>query len=119
MRHYGIETLGRNVLHNVRCAEYLASLIEEQEQLEMVAAPQLSILCFRFRPAGLDDAAVDRLNVEIRDRIQLEGEYLMSPTRVRERPVLRLCIINHATRAEHVEGLLDSVMRIGNSLLDG
>jgi glutamate/tyrosine decarboxylase-like PLP-dependent enzyme len=118
MRHYGIETLGRNVLHNVRCAEYLAGLIEQHEQLELIAAPQLSILCFRFGPAGLDDDAVDRLNVEIRDRVQLEGEYLMSPTRVRARPVLRLCIMNHATRAEHVEGLLESVLRIGRSLLD-
>jgi len=118
MRHYGIETLGRNVLHNARCAEYLAGLIEQHEQLELVAAPQLSILCFRFRPAGLDDGEVDRVNSEIRDRVQLEGEYLMSPTRVHDRPVLRLCIMNHATRAEHVEGLLDSVLRIGNSLLD-
>lgn len=117
MRHYGIETLGRNALHNVRCAEYLAALIERQEQLELVAAPQLSILCFRFRPAGIEDDEVDRINTEIRDRVQLEGEYLMSPTRVRDRPVLRLCIMNHATRAEHVEGLLDSVLRIGRALL--
>ena len=118
MRHYGIERLGRNALHNVRCAEYLAALIAEHPQLELVVAPQLSIFCFRFRPAGLDDDEIDRLNTEIRDRVHLEGDFLMSPTRVRGRPVLRVCIVNHATRAEHVEGLLDSVVRIGRSLLE-
>ena len=40
----------------------------------------------------------------------------MSPTRVRDRPVLRVCIMNHATRAEHIEGLLASVLRIGREL---
>jgi len=117
MRHYGIDRLGRNVLHNVQCAEYLADLVRAQRDLELVAAPQLSILCFRFRPPGMDDTEVDRLNAEIRDRIQLQGDYLISPTQVNGRVVLRVCIINHATRAEHVEGLLDSILRIGRQLL--
>ena len=118
MRHYGVDRLGRNVLHNVRCAEYLAELVRNHDQLELVAAPQLSILCFRFRPREFAEAEIDRINSEIRDRIQLEGDYLISPTQVNGRPVLRVCIINHATRAEHVEGLFESVLRIGRSLLD-
>ena len=116
LRHYGIDRLGRNVRHNVACAEYLADLVRAEADLELVAAPQLSILCFRFRPSGLGADEVDALNREIRDRIQLEGEYLMSATRVDGRPVLRVCIINHATRASHVEGLLDSVLRIGRGI---
>jgi glutamate/tyrosine decarboxylase-like PLP-dependent enzyme len=119
MRHYGIDRLGRNALHNVRCAEYLAELVRAEADLELVAAPQLSILCFRYRPAGLEDAEVDRINTEIRDRIQLQGDYLISPTLVNGRPVLRLCIINHATRVEHVEGLLASVIGIGRDLAAG
>ncbi len=116
LRHYGIPRLGRNVLHNVECAEYLAALVEAEEELELVVAPQLSILCFRFMPRHGDAAEIDRINREIRDRIQLEGEYLISPTEVHGRPVLRVCIMNHATRAAQVEGLLDSVLRIGRSL---
>jgi glutamate/tyrosine decarboxylase-like PLP-dependent enzyme len=116
MRCYGIDRLGRNALHNVECAEYLAGLVEQQDELELVAAPQLSILCFRFVAEGLANDDIDQINNQIRDQIQLEGNYLMSPTQVRGRPVLRVCIINHATRAEHVEGLLDSVLRIGRSL---
>jgi len=117
MRCYGIEKLGRNALHNVQCAEYLADLIEHQSELELIAAPQLSILCFRFLAADCSNAEIDRINSAIRDQIQLEGEYLMSPTQVRGRPALRVCIMNHATRAEHIEGLLASVLRIGRSLI--
>ena len=117
MRHYGLDRLGRNALHNVECAEYLAAQIRAEQDLELITAPQLSILCFRFRPEGLDDDLVDRLNTTIRDRIQLEGDYLISPTQVNNRPALRVCIINHATRAEHVEGLLASILRIGRELV--
>lgn len=116
LRCYGLDKLGRNALHNVHCAEYLAELIREQDDLELIAAPQLSILCFRFRPPGRGDDEIDALNSTIRERVQLEGEYLMSPTRVHGRPVLRVCIINHATRAAHVEGLIGSVLRIARSL---
>ena len=117
MRHYGLERLGRNALHNVQCAEYLAERVRAEKDMELVAAPQLSILCFRFHPAGLEGDAVDRLNTAIRDRIQLEGDYLISPTLVNDRPVLRACIINHATRAEQVDGLFDSILRIGRELV--
>jgi aromatic-L-amino-acid decarboxylase len=119
MRHYGLDRLGRNALHNVQCAEYLAERVRAEQDLELVAAPQLSILCFRMRPTGLEDDAVDRLNSAIRDRIELEGEYLISPTLVNGRPVLRLCIINHATRAEHLDGLYDRILHIGRQLAAG
>lgn len=113
MRHYGIQCLARNVLNNVRCAEYLADLIDQEGELELVVAPQLSILCFRFLKSGLTDDQVDQINSKIRDQVEREGDYLMSPTEVNGRPVLRVCIVNHATRAKHVEGLMRSVLRIG------
>ena len=115
-RHYGFERLGRNALHNVQCAEYLAALIEREENLELVTAPQLSILNYRFVKSGMSDIETDKLNSAIRQQIQSEGNYLMSATQVNGRPVLRVSIINHATRAEHIEGLVASVLRIGRSL---
>jgi len=117
MRCYGIEKLGRNALHNVQCAEYLADLVRQQNELELVVAPQLSILCFRFQPENSNNDEVDQINSAIRDQIQLEGDFLMSATQVHGRPVLRVCVMNHATRAEHIEGLIASVLRIGRSLV--
>ncbi|MEM7257896.1 MAG: aminotransferase class V-fold PLP-dependent enzyme, partial [Pseudomonadota bacterium] len=58
-RCYGRPALGRNVLHNVECAEYLARKVEQETDLEMISPPQLSITCFRFNPGSLDDSQVD------------------------------------------------------------
>ena len=116
-RHYGFERLGRNVLHNVECARYLARLVRYHDGLAMVTEPELSIMTFRFDPAGIGrnmtESEVDELNRRIRQSIEDEGEFLMSPTTVHGRPVLRTCIINPATRAGHIEGLVDRTIALG------
>ncbi|MEM7563235.1 MAG: aminotransferase class V-fold PLP-dependent enzyme, partial [Pseudomonadota bacterium] len=116
-RCYGLATLGRNVLHNVECAEYLAQQIEQESDLEILSSPQLSIICFRFNPGGLDDSKIDQLNQQIRDQIELDGEYLISPTTLRGRTVLRVCVMNHASRVEHIDGFLSEIIRLGRSLV--
>ncbi len=117
LRHYGAERLGRNVLHNVECACYLAELVAEHAELELVSAPQLSVCCFRYAPPALrwDSTSIDRINAQIRDRLEAEGDFYLSRTHLDDRPVLRVCIVSHTTRAEHVETLLDAVLRIGRA----
>lgn len=118
LRHYGIERLGRNVLYNAQCARYLAELVEAEPELQLVSTSLLSICCFRFVPFGGADKPdrIDALNVATRDRLEREGDFLLSPTSVQGRPVLRACIVNHATHAEHIESLVDDVLRIGRDV---
>ena len=115
-RHYGFQRLGRNVLHNVQCARYLADLVQYHDALELVTDPALSIVTFRFNPAGIgkpmSEAEVDTLNSVIRLAIEQEGEFLMSPTTVNGRSVLRACIINPASRASHIEGLVNRILEL-------
>ncbi len=117
LRHYGADRLGRNVLHNYKCAQYLSRLVQAEAELELVAAPQLSICCFRFAPPSLSERRIDEINRRIRQLIEDEGDFLMSPTDVHARPVLRVCIVNHATRAKHIEGLIKRVLAIGQKLV--
>ena len=116
-RHYGQERLGRNVLHNVQCARYLAELVETDPDFELVAAPQLSICNFRYAPEGLKEPQIDALNSEIRGRVERKSNFLMSETHVNGRPVLRLCIINPATRAHHIDGLFAEIKQFGVEIL--
>jgi glutamate/tyrosine decarboxylase-like PLP-dependent enzyme len=116
LSHFGVDRIGRNVLHNVRCAEHLALLVERHPDLELAAPVELSIACFRFAPQALaarGDGAVDRVNAAIRDALERQGDFYLSPTELGGRPVLRVCIVNDATRAAHVERLLAEVVRLG------
>ncbi len=117
-RYYGAELLGRNVLHNHECAVYLARLVDQAPDMELICEPDLSICCFRYNPPELqsDATGVDRINARIRDRLQEEGDFFLSATTIQGRAVLRVCIVSHTTRARHIEQLMQTVRRFGRSL---
>jgi glutamate/tyrosine decarboxylase-like PLP-dependent enzyme len=118
-RYYGSELLGRNVQHNHDCAAYLARLVQEADDFDLINEPDLSICCFRYAPPELsgDPSSVDKLNSHIRAKLQEEGNFYLSPTDVLGRPALRVCICSHTTRAEHMEGLVESVRNLGRDRL--
>lgn len=63
-----------------------------------------------------DDHRIDVLNDRIVKRIQEEGTFMLSSTRLHGRYVIRLCPLNHRTTAADVVDLLDEVVRIGGEL---
>jgi len=115
LRRYGMERIGRNVFYNVECARYLAQLVEAHPDLELVRSPSLSICCFRYVSSATDlkSWAQDKINHGIRERLQREGEFYLSPTVVDGHEVLRVCIVNPATTAARIDALVEAVLRIG------
>ena len=82
-----------------------------------MSEPQLSICCFRYRPAGWeDDERLDELNAAILAELRREGRSLPSSTRVHDRYAIRACFINPRNDREHVDGLVDDVLAIGRRL---
>lgn len=117
LMHYGADRLGRNVLHHVQLATYLAAHVQDHPDLELIEDPELSICCFRYSPAGVATKRVDEINAALRKKLIAGGDFYMSDTTVDDRPVLRVCIVSPATRAEHIERLVDEVVRLGSALV--
>ena len=86
----------------------------DETELELLSEPQLSICCFRYRPAGWEDGErLDTLNADILDELRREGRSLPSSTRVNDAYAIRACYINPRNDVEHVELLVDDVLSIG------
>jgi len=124
-QHYGMKRLGNNVLYHVQCTNYLGECVEYDPDLVLVTAPSLSICTFRMVPSGLltndkdeDKPMIDALNKHIFGRIEKEGNYFISPTKVEGRPVLRACLVNHYSRVTDVDGLLETIKRVGKEWID-
>ena len=117
-RHYGIDTLGHNVLYNVECAEYLAARVKSMQGLELVGEPQLSICCFRYIPADrkLTDKQLGELNDAIVRELAEQGDFLLSSTQIDKSSVLRVCIRSYTTKAEDVDRLIDVIFKTGKRL---
>src|SRR3546814_2079476 len=116
LKEHGIEKFGRLIDQNIAQARYLGGLIEAEPRLQLLMPPSINIVCYRFRPDGMEGDALKALNVEIMLRLQEDGSAVISDTTVAGEHFLRVAINNHRTRkddqiGEHTSEL-QSLMRI-------
>jgi aromatic-L-amino-acid/L-tryptophan decarboxylase len=116
LKEHGVEKFGRLIDQDIDHAHRLSALIEAEPELELVAPTNINIVCFRYRPSGLDSAALKELNTEIMLRLQEEGLAAVSDTTVLGHHCLRAAINNHRTRGEDLELLVRETLRLGRAI---
>jgi len=100
-------------------AQVLARIVEETPDLELAAPVELSIVAFRYAPAGVAPEQVDEVNAALPAAIQERGMAFVTGTVYQGRPVLRACVLNPETREEHVRLLVAEARAAGAELLAG
>jgi len=120
-----IARLGRKGVAELvtRCnglAKLLEARVRAMPDFEMLAPASLSVVNFRYRPAGrsLDGAAIDALNVRISNAVSESGEAHLPTTRVHGKTSLRACFLHYENDESDVEHLVRLVSRLGSSLAD-
>ena len=109
LRHHGIDRLGESIARTCALAASLAATVTASDDLELLAPVALNVVCFRVRRPGLDEAALDRLNEAVAVAVQESGDAVPSTTRIGGKRALRVCIVNHRTRADDLDVLLAAV----------
>ena len=113
LKEHGVEKFGRLIDQDIDHAHVLSARIEAEADLELTAATNINIVCFRYRPAGLDSVALKALNTEIMLKLQEEGVASVSDTTVHGEHCLRAAITNHRTREEDLDLLVRETLRLG------
>jgi aromatic-L-amino-acid decarboxylase len=114
IREIGVEGMRERIKRHNDMANELAEISRRHEKLELLLEPSLSICCFRYVAPGVDD--LDRLNQRLCRRLIRENEYMPSTTRVNGRLALRPCFIGARTDRSQIDGMVQSVIRIGDTL---
>jgi glutamate/tyrosine decarboxylase-like PLP-dependent enzyme len=94
----------------------LAARVAAHPELELLAPVPLCVVCFRVRRDGLDGPALDRLNQEVLLRVQESGMAVPSSTLIAGRFALRCCFVNHRTRREDLDLLVQAVVEHGRQV---
>jgi aromatic-L-amino-acid/L-tryptophan decarboxylase len=96
-------------------AQYMASLIDDVPNLELMAPVELSIVCFRYVPDSLreDDEQLDALNKRIMEAVQAGGKAFVNGTILQSRFVLRCCALHYALTEDDVVAIIEEVLRVG------
>ena len=119
LKHHGVKGYAAAVDHDVAMARALADTLSAHGDFELLAPPVLSIVGFRYRPAGrgLGEPVLDRLNRQIVNRLVGSGAFFLAPTLLKGRTAMRVAIVNFRTREEDVRALVDEAARAGRELL--
>src|SRR4029453_981690 len=100
---YGVKALGRLIDQNVAQSQYLASLIEDHPELELLAPVPLNVVCFRYVPPERDGIDLNALNEEILLRLQESGLALPSATVLQGHYAIRCANVNRRSRRTDFE----------------
>ncbi|HSH82871.1 MAG TPA: pyridoxal-dependent decarboxylase [Herpetosiphonaceae bacterium] len=116
LKTYGADMMGRLIEQNVEQASYLQHLIERTPELELLAPVALNVVCFRYVAPGADEERLDELIEELLIRLQESGAAVPSGTLVDGRYAIRCAIVNHRSRREDFDLLVEEVVRTGRRL---
>jgi len=110
-KRYGARQIGRWVDANIEQARALHELAVATGRLVPAARPRLSAICLRFEDPRLPLEKEERLHALVARRLEDAGEYWITTTRLKGRHCFRINPVNFRTRLEHMQGLLEAILR--------
>ena len=112
-KHLGTSGFARLIEHNVDLAAYLVARCREASDFEVVPdEPELSVVCFRHLPEGLEGAALDAYQDRLQLALEASGEAWVSTTKIRGATYLRAGIVNYLSSEADVDRMLDALRRL-------
>jgi glutamate/tyrosine decarboxylase-like PLP-dependent enzyme len=129
LRYYGARRLGAAITEDNALAAYFGQQVEAANDFELLAAPQLSICCFRYVPPSLPDklrdaggglatlnAELDQLNTTIMNAVQRGGRAYLSSATIQGKFALRACITNFRTTRADIDQTLEIIREAARGL---
>jgi aromatic-L-amino-acid decarboxylase len=116
IRAYGVERLKAMLREHIAWTAELARQIDAEPDFQLTTPASLALLTFRYRPEGVDDQALDRLNERLLHALNDSGRLYLTQTRVRGRYVIRFAVGQASTRPEHVQRAWQLIQRTARSL---
>ncbi|OQV10529.1 Pyridoxal-dependent decarboxylase conserved domain-containing protein [Cladophialophora immunda] len=104
----GLDAVENAIEHAFELAETAQVALEKLDCWQVLSSAQMGIVCFRYEPPGLDEAALETLNKDI-SRIAIEDNVAAAlTTRLSGKLVIRICSMHpDLTKDEMAQIILD------------
>jgi glutamate/tyrosine decarboxylase-like PLP-dependent enzyme len=111
LRYHGMDAFRDAISVDLALAQRLASRVQKESNLELLAPVPLSAVCFRVTRAGASDAELNEWNARILHKVVYERRRVyISNASIHGKFALRACIVNHRTTEADVDALVDEVL---------
>lgn len=112
-------TLGyeKMVDHLFELAEYAVDFISQTENLELIVKPEFLNICFRYKPPNTNLSLEDlnKLNLEIRDRLFHSGEVFVNYAHYQDQLMIRLILTNPELQKKDLDYFFDKLINRGKA----
>lgn len=116
LRAYGRSGYRAMIERHLALAQRLASLVDEAPELERLSDVPLNIVCFRWRPEGLDEDRLNDLNTRIGAAVLEDGRVYFGTTVYKGHVAFRPAIVNWRTTERDIDLLVEVVKELGRKL---
>jgi aromatic-L-amino-acid decarboxylase len=115
-RIHGAAAFRAWIEHTIGLARQLEALIEADDAFVLLHRPQLSTVCFRHEPPGLEPGELDEHNRRLANAVQADGRVYLAAAVVDDHVCLRASFVNFRTRDDEIAQILDVVRELGERL---
>lgn len=103
IRTYGVEGLRDKVRNHITLAAGLSQMISEESDFEILAPVVISVVCFRYKPAGCSEEEINSINEKLNHQLNDTGKIYLSHTLLDGKYVLRMVTAQTNVTIEHVK----------------
>ena len=116
---FGMAAFRKAVSNGLELAARAEAHIDASPDLECLSPASLSVVCYRFNPAGQEvpEDVLDEVNRDVLARIFWEDPAFVSSAAPHGKFSLRLCIVNHNTTWDDVRETLEASARFGREAI--
>lgn len=117
IRNFGVMGLQEKLRYHIFLAKELEEKIRADKNFEILAPVTFNLICFRFKPSGINSAVeIDKLNEKLLHTINDTGKIYITHTKLNGTYTLRFVIAQTNVTVEHVNKAWELIKEIAGSL---
>jgi len=102
IRTYGVEGLREKIRNHISYAAHLSEMIQKESDFEILAPVVIPVVCFRFKPAGYSEEAINNINEKLNHQLNDTGKIYLSHTVLNGKYTLRMVTAQTNVTLDHV-----------------
>ncbi len=109
LKMHGARVFRAELDEKLDLARHAAEALRQIPEIEIVAEPELSLLAFRVRRPGLDEAQIDALTRRVIAAVNERQRVFLTGAVVKGRFLIRMCVLSFRTHRERVEMAIEDI----------
>jgi L-2,4-diaminobutyrate decarboxylase len=118
IRYLGLDGIVNRLKAHFLPIQAVYEKLKNDKEIELFHKPDLGILCFRVTPKNIPTFYLDQLQRAIFERIKYEGKYSISLTKLGQKWVIRLVVLNEAVTATSIMETIKYTKKIAYQYLE-